>query len=69
MGTMVAGWDKTGPHLFYVDDEGTRVEGKVFSVGSGSPFAYGVLDSGYRYDLSIEQAKELGTDRVILTNN
>lgn len=60
MGTMVAGWDKTGPHLFYVDDEGTRVEGKCFSVGSGSPFAYGVLDTGYRYDLTLEQAKDLG---------
>merc|ERR1719352_1981681 len=23
-GTMVAGWDKTGPNLYYVDDEGSR---------------------------------------------
>lgn len=59
-GTMVAGWDKTGPHLYYVDDEGSRYQGNVFSVGSGSTFAYGVLDSGYKYDLSIEEAVELG---------
>ena len=32
----------------------------MFSVGSGSPYAYGVMDSGYRYDLSIEEAYELG---------
>eukprot|EP00158_Paraphelidium_tribonemae_P000669 Partr_v1_DN23127_c0_g1_i1_m44173 putative The proteasome is a multicatalytic proteinase complex which is characterized by its ability to cleave peptides with Arg, Phe, Tyr, Leu, and Glu adjacent to the leaving group at neutral or slightly basic pH. The proteasome has an ATP-dependent proteolytic activity (By similarity) len=60
MGTMVTGWDKTGPGLFYVDNDGTRVKGDLFSVGSGSTFAYGVLDTGYRFDLSVEEAIELG---------
>lgn len=60
MGTMVTGWDKRGPGLFYVDDEGTRLNGNLFSVGSGSTFAYGVLDSGYDYDLSVADALELG---------
>ena len=32
----------------------------MFSVGSGSTYAYGVLDTGYRYDLSVEEARELG---------
>jgi len=59
-GTMVAGWDKTGPHLYMVDDQGDRYEGERFSVGSGSTYAYGVLDSGYDYKLSIEDAVELG---------
>merc|ERR1719284_2129510 len=59
-GTMVAGWDKKGPNLYYVDDQGERFKGKVFSVGSGSTFAYGVLDSGYKYDLSVADAVELG---------
>jgi 20S proteasome subunit beta 5 len=49
MGTMIAGWDKTGPNLFYVDDDGTRLRGQRFAVGSGSTFAYGVLDQGYKY--------------------
>merc|ERR1712010_376056 len=43
MGTMVCGWDKKGPGLYYVDDGGQRLEGSLFSVGSGSLFAYGVL--------------------------
>jgi len=60
MGTMIAGWDKTGPNLFYVDNDGTRLKGVRFSVGSGSTFAYGVLDSGYRHDLSVPEAIELG---------
>jgi len=60
MGTMVAGWDKTGPNLFYVDNDGTRMKGQRFSVGSGSTYAYGVLDSGMRWDLTKEEACELG---------
>ena len=59
-GTMVAGWDETGPQLYYVDDDGTRLKGRYFSVGSGSTYAYGVLDTGYRPDLSVEEAIDLG---------
>jgi 20S proteasome subunit beta 5 len=37
VGTMIAGWDDDiGPSLFYVDDNGSCVKGKLFSVGSGS---------------------------------
>merc|ERR1719357_585231 len=64
MGTMVCGWDKKGPGLYYVDDGGQRLEGSLFSVGSGSLFAYGVLDEGYSYDLSVEDAKELGMKSI-----
>lgn len=46
---MVAGWDATGPGLYYVDSDGQRTKGKVFSVGSGSLYAYGVLDEGYHW--------------------
>jgi len=60
MGTMITGWDKTGPNLFYVDDDGTRLKGHRFSVGSGSTYAYGVLDTGYSYDMSVEDAIDLG---------
>ena len=61
MGTMIAGWDKgVGPSLYYCDSDGTRVKGDSFSVGSGSPYAYGVLDAGFRKDLSVEEACDLG---------
>jgi 20S proteasome subunit beta 5 len=60
MGTMVAGWDSSGPGLFYCDSDGQRTKGKVFSVGSGSLYAYGVLDDGFREDMSVEEAVELG---------
>jgi len=60
MGTMVAGWDPEGPGLYYVDSDGQRTKGKVFSVGSGSLYAYGVLDEGYKWDLEDDEAIELG---------
>ncbi|KAF9426837.1 Proteasome subunit beta type-5 [Podila epigama] len=60
MGTMIAGWDKTGPALYYVDSDGTRMKGDMFAVGSGSTFAYGVLDTAYSHDMTVEQAIELG---------
>jgi 20S proteasome subunit beta 5 len=59
MGTMVAGWDEKGPGLYYVDSDGQRTSGKVFSVGSGSLYAYGVLDAGYSWDLSVDAAVDL----------
>ncbi|CAM6002305.1 unnamed protein product [Sphagnum balticum] len=34
-------------------------------VGSGMTYAYGVLDSFYRYDLSLEEAVELGKNDLI----
>lgn len=32
----------------------------MFSVGSGSTYAYGVLDSAYDYNMSADDARELG---------
>lgn len=60
MGCMLAGWDKTGPNLYYLDTDGTRLKGDIFSVGSGSVFAYGVLDTHYKWDLSLDEAINLG---------
>lgn len=50
---MISGWDETGPGLYHVDSEGGRPKGTGFSVGSGSPNAYGVLDNGLSLSLSL----------------
>ncbi|KAL8213482.1 UNVERIFIED_CONTAM: Proteasome subunit beta type-8 [Gekko kuhli] len=60
MGSMLCGWDKKGPGLYYVDENAVRLSGPLFSTGSGNSYAYGVLDSGYRPDLSVEEAYDLG---------
>ncbi|EDV98326.1 proteasome subunit beta type-5 [Drosophila grimshawi] len=59
MGMMLAGCDDEGCKLIYVDSEGMRSHGSVFSVGSGSTYALGVLDTGYRWDLTDEEAYDL----------
>ena len=61
MGLMLSGVDEDGPHLYYINTEGSRIKGDLFSVGSGMTYAYGVLDSFYRYDMTLEQAVQLGT--------
>ncbi|KAM4642749.1 proteasome subunit beta type-8 [Discoglossus pictus] len=60
VGSMICGWDKKGPGLYYVDDNGSRLSGDIFSTGSGNSYAYGVMDTGYRYDLTPEEAYDLG---------
>jgi 20S proteasome alpha/beta subunit len=57
IGTMVAGWDHKGPGLYYLDSEGARIEGNLFSVGSGSLFAYGILDSSYKYEMEYDEVR------------
>lgn len=61
MGTMIAGYDEaTGPALYYIDSDGTRLKGDRFCVGSGATYAYGVLDNEYKFELSVPEAVELG---------
>ena len=66
MGTMCAGvTPQEGPALYYIDSEGTRLAGNLFCVGSGQTFAYGVLDAEYHYNLSEEDALELGSRSIL----
>jgi 20S proteasome subunit beta 5 len=65
MGLMLSGVDESGPHLYYINTEGSRIKGDIFSVGSGMTYAYGVLDTFYRYDMSLEEAIELGKTSTI----
>jgi len=60
LGVMIAGYDKKGPGLYYVDNDGTRLPGNMFSIGSGSIYAYGVADSGYKWDMTDKEAQDLG---------
>uniref|UniRef100_A0A3Q4HSC0 Proteasome subunit beta n=1 Tax=Neolamprologus brichardi TaxID=32507 RepID=A0A3Q4HSC0_NEOBR len=59
----LCGWDN-GPKLIYVCSDGARLQGDVFSVGSGSPYAYGVLDRELRWSLSKGEAISLAREAV-----
>ncbi|XP_015246260.1 PREDICTED: proteasome subunit beta type-11-like [Cyprinodon variegatus] len=54
----------SGPSLFYVYSDGTRLEGSLFSVGSGSPYAYSILDQGVRWGLTVEEATSIAREAV-----
>ncbi|KAH0788070.1 proteasome subunit beta type 5 [Histomonas meleagridis] len=64
IGSMICGYDNTGPHIFYVDNDGSRIAGKRFSVGSGSTYALGVLDTDWRSDMTKEEACALGRKAI-----
>lgn len=54
IGSMIIGTDKNGPDLYFVDNDGIRLKGTWFSIGSGSIFAYGVLDTSIKPNLTKE---------------
>lgn len=61
---MVAGWDvqnNRGPSLYYVDSEGSCVNGRCFCVGSGANVAYSVLDETDLSTLNVTEAVDLAT--------
>lgn len=61
---LVAGVDKEGSHIFAADMSGAVIEEDFASSGSGSPIAYGVLESLYNSDLTNSQASEIITRAV-----
>jgi proteasome beta subunit len=52
---IIGGFDDSGPHVFNLDPFGSVTEEKVVSTGSGSPFAYGVLEDRYREESMVEE--------------
>lgn len=64
VGTMIMGFDELGPSIYYVDNRGTRIKGEMFSVGSGSTFALGVLDTERRLNMTEQEAIALGIKAI-----
>ncbi|XP_051232093.1 proteasome subunit beta type-11-like [Dicentrarchus labrax] len=54
----------SGPSLCYVCSDGTRLQGALFSVGSGSPYAYSILDQGVRWGLTVDEATSIAREAV-----
>jgi 20S proteasome subunit beta 5 len=67
IGSMVCGYDKRGPAIFQVSDDGTRLKLQVCSIGSGSLNAYGVLDTHYKLKMTDEEALKLGRRAIMLS--
>ena len=61
---IVAGVDNTGPHVFISDMSGAVSSEEYVSTGSGSPIAYGVLESSYRSGVSLEEGKTIASSAI-----
>jgi proteasome beta subunit len=56
---VVAGYDSTGGHVYSIDAAGGYIEDNWVSTGSGSPFSMGVLEGGFKKDISEKSAIDL----------
>ncbi len=61
---IFGGIDDEGPHLFVMDSLGSIIEDNYAAIGTGAPIAIGILESRYRDDMSIDEAKKLAIDAV-----
>jgi proteasome beta subunit len=61
---LVAGVDQGGGHVYVADMSGAITNEDFASSGSGSPIAYGVLESLYHKEITNEEAKEIATKAV-----
>lgn len=61
---LVAGVDDNGGHIYAADMSGAITTEDFASSGSGSPIAYGVLESVYHENMTNEEAKEIATKAV-----
>jgi len=65
VGTMIMGFDdQNGASIYYIDDTGVRIKGDMFSVGSGSTYALGIVDTEKRENLSEDEAILLGVKAI-----
>lgn len=53
---LIGGVDDTGGHVFALDPLGSSMEEKFVSTGSGSPVAYGVLESEWKENMTVKDA-------------
>ena len=64
----MAGVDQEGGHIFSADMSGAITSEDFASSGSGSPIAYGVLESVYNKEITNDQAREIATKAVAGSN-
>ena len=57
--TIVGGIDDEGPSLYSLDPLGSVLPDKYTVVGSGTELAMGVIEEGYKDNMSAQEAKEL----------
>ncbi|MGB9675977.1 MAG: archaeal proteasome endopeptidase complex subunit beta [Candidatus Bathyarchaeales archaeon] len=57
--TIVGGIDEEGPSIYVLDILGSLISEKYAVVGSGTEIAMGVIEDGYKDNMTLEEAKDL----------
>jgi proteasome beta subunit len=60
---VIGGFDKKSS-LFTLSPDGSVMEEKFFSTGSGSPVAFGVLENEFKENMELDKAKRLAVRSV-----
>lgn len=61
---ILGGVDSEGFHIYNIDPMGGVTEDKYTSTGSGSPIAFGVLESAFKENLSKDEAVSLAIKSI-----
>ena len=62
--TIVGGVDEEGASIYVLDVLGSVIPDKYTVVGSGTEVAIGVVEEGYKENMTMEEAKELVTRAI-----
>lgn len=62
---LVGGFDQHGPSIYSVDFFGSVTSEKMTATGSGSPVAFGVLESEYKEGMPVSEGYKLAAKAVI----
>ncbi len=61
---VIGGHDTEGYHLYSLDPFGSAIEDDMIATGSGSPVAYGVLETGYNKELKLKGGLTLAANAI-----
>lgn len=61
---ILAGYDKSGGNIYNIDLFGSMTSEKFISTGSGSPVAYGYLESEFKDNLSVKEGYKIAIQAI-----
>ncbi|MFX1484988.1 MAG: proteasome subunit beta [Promethearchaeota archaeon] len=62
--TIVVGVDDEGPQLFTLDMGGSLIPDEFTAAGTGTATAYGVLEDGFKPEITVKEAEEIAVNAV-----
>ncbi len=61
---IVAGVDRSGSSIYFLGLDGSMIKDKTLAIGSGSPVAYGVLESHVKGDMKVGDALPIAVKAI-----